>query len=558
MNKELKYLILFSLLTLFGCGNEEDAVSGIVPPQVGETLQLTVSAADFVTDGAPDTRATDNGKETTFDDNDRVGVIILDAGDNLIYDNIPYVYKSGKWTFDSGNNEGKGGCYYDPKAKTYIVYYPYSRDADGVKGVADLKTKFAPKFNQSNIEDYRASDLMVWSSNTPLSSSVKELNAELKHAFASVYLTPTVKSVILDDGNRTPYTGSYASEVTNISDVSLTIDNTVYVPFKASDGSLRCIVPAGITPGDIRCFYTIGGKTYGNTISISGTGKVAANTRYACEPKIGDVTYSFSNAHVGDFYCKNNNNEGYLIPGDVALTIDQQKACLGIVYCTDFNRIGQAAKEALKKNGVTTPHGLVMALANASEQCRWGEYDRDENNTGTGPFQSNTSTLQKQYNNIDGYGETHWILNTYRNNGTTLQDTYTAFYHASRYGTAEGGTSQYAAPNTTTGWFIPSMGQWWDILSNLGGIDLTTYQGSGDSYAFIISGAAQTAIDNMNKYLGKIEGTTMFSRDTYFWSSSEYSSGGACDVGFYIYDSLDLYYGDKGYSYSKVRCVFAF
>lgn len=552
MNKELKYLILFSLLTLFGCGNEEDAVSGIVPPQVGETLQLTVSAADFVTDGAPDTRATDNGKETTFDDNDRVGVIILDAGDNLIYDNIPYVYKSGKWTFDSGNNEGKGGCYYDPKAETYIVYYPYSRDADGVKGVADLKTKFAPKFNQSNIENYRASDLMVWSGNTRLTSSVTTLNAELKHAFASVYLTPKVGNYVLEDG--TSYDGFRTPD---ISDVSLTIDNAVYVPNQEASGSLRCIVPAGITPGDIRCFYTIGGKTYGNTISISGIGKVAANTRYACEPKIGDVTYSFSNAHVGDFYCKNNNNEGYLIPGDVALTIDQQKACLGIVYCTDFNRIGQAAKEALKKNGVTTPHGLVMALANASERCRWGDYDRDENNTGTGPFQSNTSTLQKQYNNIDGYGETHWILNTYRDNGTTLQDTYTAFYHASRYGTAEGGTSQYAAPNTTTGWFIPSMGQWWDILSNLGGIDLTTYQGSGDSYAFI-SGAAQTAIDNMNKYLGKIEGTTMFSRDTYFWSSSEYGSSHACYVYFNSDGNLDLDHDGKDFSLIKVRCVFAF
>lgn len=543
MNKELKYLILFSLLTLFGCGNGEDAVSGIVPPQVGETLQLTVSAADFVTDGAPDTRATDDGKTTTFKEGDRVGVIILDAYDNLIYNNIPYVYQNNKWTFDSNNDDGKGGCYYDTKAVTYIVYYPYSRAVDGVTSVDVLKTKFAPKFNQSDIKDYRSSDLMVWDRTGHLASSVTTLDAELEHAFASVYLTPTAYT--LDDGNDTK--GNIM-----VSDVSLTIGDNVYVPYQAADGSLRCIVPASINPS-IRCFYTFSGTTYGNTITIQDA--VAPNTRYTSAPEIISGKYTLADAKVGDFYCKKNENEGYLIPGDVALTVDQKKACIGIVYCTDLNRIGQVAKEALKGKGVD-PHGLVMALTNASEQCRWGEYGRDENNTGTGPFQSNTSTLQKQYNNIDGYGETHWILNTYKD-GDALLNTYTAFYHASRYGTAEGQTSQYAAPNTTTGWFIPSMGQWWDILSNLGGINLTNYQGSDKSYESI-SGAAQTAVDNMNKYLGKIKGITMFSTGTYFWSSSEYSSDRACDVNFYSSGYLSLLNDTKSYSRSKVRCVFAF
>lgn len=169
----LKYTLLIFLLSFAACSSEDDAASTVPngQPQPGDALELTVSAADFVTEGAPDTRATDNGNETTFENGDRVGIIILDADNNPIYDNIPYKYDSSnnKWVFDDG--DGKGGCYYDPESATYIVYYPYSRAADGVRSVDDLKTKFAPRFNQSEIKDYRASDLMVWSSNTHLPSS---------------------------------------------------------------------------------------------------------------------------------------------------------------------------------------------------------------------------------------------------------------------------------------------------------------------------------------------------------------------------------------------------
>ena len=547
MNQLLKYTLLLFLVTFAACSSEDDAAPTVPngQPQPGDALELTVSTVHFVTDGAPDTRATDNDEKTTFKDGDRVGIIILDENSHPIYDNIPYVYKSGKWTFDSGNDEGKGGCYYDSKAVTYIVYYPYSRAADKVTSLDDLKTKLAPKFNQSDIEDYRSSDLMVCSP-SPLTSSKKELDAVLKHAFASVSLTPTAYT--LEDGNSTKGNAK-------VSDVSLTIGDNVYVPYQTTDGSLRCIVPAGINSSSgIRCFYTFSGKTYGNTINIEG----AANTHYTSAPEITNDTYTLANAKVGDFYCKDSNKKGYLIPSDVILTDEQKNACIGIVYCTDLDRIGKAAKDELKKNGVTSPHGLVMALTNASNACRWGKMKTDENgnNGGTDPFQHNTYTIKVMYNNVDGYAETHWIINTYINSGTTLEKTYSAFYHASRYGTEDGGTSQYAAPSNTTGWFIPSMGQWWDILSNLGKIDLSNYQMNEIDYELSISDAATTAFNNMNTYLEKISDEIKFSDDTSFWSSSECTDRYACCV--VLYRALELSYGYKDSSGFSVRCVFAF
>lgn len=177
-----------------------------------------------------------------------------------------------------------------------------------------------------------------------------------------------------------------------------------------------------------------------------------------------------------------------------------------------------------------------MALINASNGCRWGEYDKDEDG---GPFKENTGSLSKQYNNVDGYAETHWIIDTYQNDGSKLEDTYSAFYHASLYGTVDRNTAKYAAPTNTTGWFIPCMGQWWDILSNLGKVNLESYKESNNPNTYI-SGAASTAVNNMNNYLSKISDAETFRTETYFWSSSEYYSRDACSVRFYYDGDLNL------------------
>ena len=295
--------------------------------------------------------------------------------------------------------------------------------------------------------------------------------------------------------------------------------------------------------------------------SIKGLYDVAGDgTTYTLKSDLL-VEYSLRDAQIGDFYCKTaDGTTGYLIPDDIAsLTDAQQAACIGIVYSTDASRIGTAAKQALTKKGVNTPHGLVMALTNASEGCRWGEYGKDENSGGADgePFKANTDKVYKMYNNVDGYGETHWIIDTYENDGTALPDTYAAFYHASRYGTAESSTGKYAAPEKTTGWFLPSMGQWWDILSNLGGIDLTSYRDDAGPYTYI-PGDAPIAVANMNRYLEKISDATPFSTNTWFWSSSEYYGDCACTVLFNHYGHLYLFWNFKYDSLTRVRCSFAF
>ena len=536
------------LLLFSACSTDNDILPGDDggnPPSAA--LRIEVRADDFTPAGSTATRATDSGATTTFENGDRIGIIVLDNSNNIVYNNIPYKYNGSTWSFDSDNGEGKTAVYYDNKATMihYIAYFPYSKEADGVTGEDALKAKFPPLSDQRTKAAYRASDLLVWSKTTTGSEILKKLDIAFTHAYSSLSLSPSIACKI--NGVETSYIPPF------VDDVSFTIQGTPHIAYRVDDGSYQVIVSPQTT--DARWFYSYKSEMHGGTMTET---QLTGNKRYTVAPVLKDIgDYTFEKAQVGDFYCKNDKGEGYLIPGDATLSEAQQAACIGIVYCTDVNRIGTAATEALKTKSVT-PHGLVMALTNASDGCQWGEYKKDENSDGSAgtPFEDNIGTLQKQYNNVDGYGETQWIINTYGKEGNnTLQSTYTAFYHASRYGTVEGGTAQYAAPDNTTGWFIPAMGQWWDILSDLGGIDLNGYRNSTNSYASI-SGAGPTAVENMNKYLQKISGATTFSTSTHFWSSSEYSDKNACNVPF---TSNVLYLGnDPKNGNRRVRCSFAF
>ena len=393
---------------------------------------------------------------------------------------------------------------------------------------------------------------------TPTNSTDARLEAGKQYTY-----TITVKKTGLEvtvTGNGTAWTDT---------PINTNPDDAVTYHITAPASGVTIAAASGGTLSGSNGSYTLSG---GNAVTITATSTyiksikglydVAGDgTTYTLKSDLFIVGYTLEDARVGDFYCKTaDGTTGYLIPGDASLTDAQQAACIGIVYSTDVSRIGAAATQALNTKGVNTPHGLVMALTNASDGCRWGENGKNENSGGADgePFKADTDKLYKMYDNVDGYGETHWIIDTYgRSGNTALQNTYTAFYHASRYGTAESSTEKYAAPSNTTGWFIPSMGQWWDILSNLGKINLTSYQDDTSS-SIPISGAAPIAVTNMNSYLQKISGATQFSTGTYFWASSEYNGSDACNVVFDSFSHLSLRSYYKDYSYDRVRCSFAF
>ena len=541
-SNKLSYLAIAALCLLLAACNSDDAFQCVPDDAQSGAFSLQVTASGFQSD--TDTRAGNNELVTTFTDGDALGLIITHPDGSI--DHVRFQYNGSSWSTSDAS-------FYDPQ-DTYAAYFPYQESLLG-KSLDEVKAACKPLIDQSDYSgSYLPSDLLVCSSATFQTVDGKRvLPVSFTHAYA-LLRTPVGAPCKGSDGisgDETTY--SYDASV---SERIFVIDGTPCRPWIDGDGYARLIVENKAGDCHISCHYTLRNQRLTSDVTITAP---ASGQCYTVKYPVFDIgVYGLDKAQVGDFYCKNSSGKGYLIPGDALLTAAQQAACIGIVYSTDACRIGEAATQALKAKGVNSPHGLVMALTNASEGCRWGKYDKDENSGGgTGdPFKENTDQLQKQYSNIDGYGETRWIIDTYKNSGTTLQVTYSAFYHASRYGTADSNTDKYATPSNTTGWFIPSMGQWWDILSNLGGIDLSSYQNKTEGFTYI-PGAASTAVSNMNQYLEKINGAMNFSTDTYFWSSSEYDHKAACRVDFNSNGNLDLGSVNKGGSF-RMRCSFAF
>ena len=204
---------------------------------------------------------------------------------------------------------------------------------------------------------------------------------------------------------------------------------------------------------------------------------------------------------VGDFFLA----DGNLLP-NYAEAYDVQTAnVVGIGFQTDPSRIGQAEKDKLGGN----VHGLVMAVKNATTFQSWGLFGTDED-------LAKCETKARNYSDISGYGNCEHIR---ANRGNF--DRYPAFKAADGYNTT------CPVPATTTGWYLPASGQWWDILQNLGGCTALAKpdeQASSQDEDFGWSGQGDVPAA-LNAWMEKIatDSKDNFRSGKWFWSSSEYS-----------------------------------
>ena len=267
----------------------------------------------------------------------------------------------------------------------------------------------------------------------------------------------------------------------------------------------------------------------------------------ADELKIGD--YFYSDGTWSDGGLRKRYDDGSVAiaepkpaPVMVNPTTGASRAVVGIVFQTDKSRIG--AKEKEKLGGEGKVHGLVMAVKNAAtDRQRWGPYGQDEGLT-------KCNTKADNYNDISGYGNCEHIR-TNRGNF----DNYPAFKAAYDYNT----TCPVSA--TTTGWYFPSSGQWWDILQNLGGCpalakqDEQTSSQSGD-FTWSDQGDVLAAL---NAWMEKIATGSKdnFRNNDWIWSSSEYSDSFVRYWSVFSDGRVECDWRAK-YNYLDVRPVLAF
>ena len=269
--------------------------------------------------------------------------------------------------------------------------------------------------------------------------------------------------------------------------------------------------------GGKRYAYTITVKANGIDVQSVTSGTWVANGEENVTSKRVKQRFTADELKIGDyFYSDGTWSDGGLrkIYADGSMHIDyykpvplRGKTVVGIVFQTDKSRIGKREKEKL--GGENKAHGLVMAVknANAAEKVIWSNESRYLD------LLNDCVSKSNNYSDISGYGNCESIRSLEGN-----FDKYPALQAVDGYNTT------CPVPTTTTGWYLPSSGQWWDILQNLGGCPALAdgyQQTSSDINEFFWSNQGNVP-DALNKWMWGIDGWDKFSYYHQFWSSSKF------------------------------------
>ena len=488
------------ILMLAACTS--DALDELPPAGTDpDARPLTITVSDGGMYATGQTRAQERGYSTVFTEGDRIGLYVV-KDKTLEVENLCLTLQGGKWTLPAGTSQ----LLYSPD-RSYHAYYPYQDnsymsgrvspgDEDFFKSVV---YDWPVKINQSTYAQYTASDLMTAGGSTTGTGNTIHLSFAMKHrmALAVIEMPKTVYKFI--DANVPDYTVGAEATFTGTAK-----------PLRLADGTNRYLVHSAMPT--IEGCYDGGNREF--TITTSASHPVVGEyKRYKVDgaaETIKNVTYAESGiARIGDFYCtKDNGTTGYLIPKEADETTVQAAKVVGIVFQTDKSRIG--AKEKEKLGGEGNVHGLVMAVKNIATRQAWGLFGMDEGLT-------TCRTKADNYNDISGYGNCEHIR---ANRGSFAN--YPAFKAADGYNTT------CPVPATTTGWYLPASGQWWDILQNLGGCPAladVTQQTSPDIAGEFLWKSQGDVPAALNKWM---ENIAVGDKDTFnnlvsFCSSSEHS-----------------------------------
>lgn len=500
------------LLLLVSCTQEE------FPAVQDKAQQLTISVTDGGYTSAVEnmktrveTRAVENGYTTEFTEGDACGFYMVRGG-KPVYSNVKLTAEKDAatggimWKTD-GTTLAAG-----MDGESYYLYYPYQADMAGktatpAEGAVMTDAEFfkplidgwQPGDDQSTHAAYTASDLMTAGGSTTGTGNTIHLSFAMKHRMALAVIEMPKTVYRFTDANVPDYTVGAEATFTGTAK-----------PLRMADGIYRYLVHSSMPT--IEGSYDEGNREF--TITTSASHPVVGEyKRYKVDgaaETIKNVTYAESGiARIGDFYCtKNNGTTGYLIPKEADETTVQAAKVVGIVFQTDKSRIG--AKEKEKLGGEGNVHGLVMAVKNIATRQAWGLFGMDEGLT-------TCRTKADNYNDISGYGNCEHIR---ANRGSFAN--YPAFKAADDYNTT------CPVPATTTGWYLPASGQWWDILQNLGGCPAladVTQQTSPDIAGEFLWKSQGDVPAALNKWM---ENIAVGDKDTFnnlvsFCSSSEHS-----------------------------------
>lgn len=508
------FSMLFSLSVLTAC-DEEENLFGNRDTSEG-MYELSVTATGFVPGDASQGGETGN-IAVSFENDDAVGLVMVD-GEKVTHTRYMYKHLLGKW---SGDLTVK-----NPEAKIF-AYYPYDAKLDlstlNTQGTnaseffAQLVANFAPQADQSTEENFKKSNLMIGMASLDEAKKSLSITLDPAMALAMVKVDPSQGGTMYLESDL-----NYTWEV------------------------------EGVSTENLAPFYTFAENTFVSYVKPETEQTVSTASGRIVVTSIAKGTYQecdMSLVHVlqaGDFYM----NDGSIVGKDAALTEEQKAKCIGIVFQTDVNRIGEVEKATLESKG-TQPHGLVLSLKNVKNNQALpfsvGKVDVEGI--------TNSGTLQECYEDINGLAHTQAIYSI-----DPVGNLYPVFTAVKEFN-----STYYRPDEKTTEWFLPSIGQFWDALINLGGAPIkettTGFQDKGDGY-FYWRINSNKVFDKINTILGKANSDLLGLGNSYeeLWVAGEPVVDAWKNARKVLFNNGDLHFNmaDKKEKIYKARPILAF
>lgn len=460
-------------LSFSACSSNDDEPK-VKPEPVEPTeptnycIALNLTGTDF---GLGD----DNTLARTFSAGDKAGLFLIKDGQAVV-DNLEISYDGENWI---------GYTELTDKDGRFMVYYPYSEAAASkvdlsADNAADffatyLSSVGAPAADQTNLDAVMHSDVLFGQAVASKSDNVKVenllLDVAVNHSLAATsFVLPGATTYTTSDGfaYSTPGGSTLAAvKIGNSAITPATVNGRPTVFYRAGSAS------------DLTVDYKFQGADKSATVALGGT----AGTLNTVNVDGGSSDGGKRDLQIGDLYYR----DGSIYPVEQLADIDHApNGVAGVIFCVDPDRFSAEETALLGK-----VHALVISakMARTNKKATYmawcdaypqpgedgdGRYiDSNEDPAFPGLFlpliEDRTSyTVSYDVNNSDLRG--YWYTSVIR---TRRADEISKGYYLPFEALNNLAASVPVSATSTTGWYLPSVGQMLDVMRNLGGAHLT-------------------------------------------------------------------------------------
>lgn len=400
------------------------------------------------------------------------------------------------WTAESGVSLGY------VEGDKFFAFCPYDEQLAGKVDAsattdeaffAELIAGWTPRTDQS--ADFAASALLTGTGVVTKVGPVASLDLQMKPRTALAVLTFPATKYVFDNQPAIPEYRVAAS--------GITFDNGVKAHVAADGSYLYQVNPAQSTTPPLSGKYG-DDKPWKQEVADLKSGC------YTLCPIGGGEVEKHHTLQVGDFFL----SDGNLLAKDADAATVGAARVVGVVFQIDPSRIPESDKKAL--GGIV--HAQVLSTggifrkfdqsANNAKWCVWGgsgERDESELIPYVDP-EGDVKTVAKRCDEcLDGYAYTQAILKNRKKDVEAYR--YPVFKDMLDFAAGKGAL---AGGVRSTGWYLPAVGQWFDIIRNLGGYALDVNGadlGNNEGYYFFAWNNPKKidVVGNLNKAMQSVK-----------------------------------------------------